>query len=105
MFSPAGTLANARMGHAAVLLLDGRVVVAGGADPGAGTGVGVLEIWDPSSLQFHEDMGLLDAPKNVSLTRLPDGRVLDGGSIRGAERPARRPHLEPLRRRATDRWS
>ena len=76
VFSPAGTLKNARIGHAALLLLDGRVAVAGGVDPVAGTGVGVIEIWDPSSLRFNEELSLLDAPRNVSLTRLPDGRVL-----------------------------
>ena len=81
LFTRAGTLANPRLGHAAVLLLDGRVMVAGGADPSEGVGVAEVEFWDPSSESFTLGPSLLDAPRFMSLTRLPSGSVLMAGAF------------------------
>jgi hypothetical protein len=82
-FSPAGRLAHPRMGHAATLLLDGRVIVAGGVDliDRAGSGVGEVEVWDPSSQAFTVVSSFLDSPKLMSLTRLAAGSVLMAGAF------------------------
>jgi hypothetical protein len=79
-FHPAGRLAQARTGHAATLLPDGRVLIAGGSDPTTGLGVATVEVWDPATGQSTPVMTLLDAPDSVELTRLPSGSVLMTGA-------------------------
>lgn len=81
VFQPAGTLGNPRAGHAATLLLDGRVIVAGGAEPLTGAGIAEVEVWEPSSRSFTALTSLVDAPRFMSLTRLPAGAVMMAGGI------------------------
>lgn len=80
-FSPTGVSVKPRMGHAATLLLDGRVMVAGGAEPSAGAGIMEVEVWDPSTGVFTALSSLLDAPRSMSLTRIPGGSVLMAGAF------------------------
>src|SRR4029079_10399322 len=76
LFSFAGTLSPARTGHAAAVMLDGRVVIAGG-DSGAGflTAIDVYE--DGVGLMALGD--LETARADLSATTMLDGRVLFAG--------------------------
>jgi len=60
----------ARASHDAVLLPDGRVLVAGGGGPAA-------EVWDPVADRWAATGPFTDQPDyGVSLAPLPDGTVL-----------------------------
>lgn len=77
-FRPTGSLAEARVGHTATLLPDGRVLVVGGA---SSTEDGdyfpeTAEIWEPEGGTFGP-AGSLDGPREAhTATLLSDGRVL-----------------------------
>ena len=75
MFIPAGSLANARSGHTATLLPDGRVLVVGGENRRARARAST-EVWDPASASFAPAGTLAEARVVHSATLLPDGRVL-----------------------------
>jgi hypothetical protein len=78
-FTPTGSMAAARAAHAAALLPDGRVLVAGGSaevSPPLGT-----EIYDPSTGSFSSAGDLATARSGHSAVRLTDGRVLIVGGI------------------------
>jgi len=67
-----------RVGHAAVLLDDGRVLVAGGV--GAlgpkGAPIASCEIFEPSTGLWHVATRLVQPRQDLALARLTDGRVL-----------------------------
>ena len=67
-----------RLDHAAVLLADGRVLVAGGTDAN-GTALKTAEIYDPKT--GHWTMtGTMPTPRaGFTMTVLPDGRVVAAG--------------------------
>jgi hypothetical protein len=76
--------------HAATMLADGRVLVAGGVTlPGPAT-TRVSEIYDPATGLWTRVGDLTAARGQLSATRLPDGRVLAAGgglfAINTAER-------------------
>lgn len=81
-FTGTGSMKEARTLHAAALLQDGRVLIAGGEgeDPGApplGT-----EIFDPASGQFTSAGDLLAGRDSHAAVTLTDGRVLVvGGEV------------------------
>lgn len=73
---------DARTGHRAVLLHDGRVLVAGGALPTGGTGETALahcELYDPADGTWTPTGSLHTPRKGHQATLLPDGRVLVTG--------------------------
>jgi hypothetical protein len=69
-----GSLHNARTSHTATLLLDGRVLVAGGVD--ATSYLASAEIYDPAIGAWTLTGSLNTARSGHRATRLADGRVL-----------------------------
>src|SRR5262249_4784699 len=54
VFVPTGHMTQARRGHSATLLQDGRVLIAGGCDVSCRDGSSSAEIYDPASETFTE---------------------------------------------------
>jgi WD40 repeat protein len=71
IFSPTGSLANARYYHSATLLPDGQVLIAGGQD-----GTNMAELYDPKTGIFSPTGSMITRRLFQSATLLPDGRVL-----------------------------
>ncbi len=86
-WSAVGDLHEARCGHGATALKDGRVLVSGGwlggeADPALSS----LEIYDPESRAFRDAGRMKSARAEHTATLLSDGRVLlAGGFVRYKE--------------------
>src|SRR5581483_1200775 len=81
-WTPVGGLADARSGHSASLLADGRVLIAGGAN--AGVARASLEIFDPATLRFTAANAVATARKEHAAATLADGRVLLAGGTNDA---------------------
>src|SRR5208282_5019620 len=78
-WSPTGAMAEARNGHAAVLLPSGKVLVLGGQTNGPGQ---VVEIYDPATGGFQSTgQTLFDHGYSVTGTLLNDGQVLVVGGL------------------------
>ena len=75
VFVPLGSMAVGRSGHSATLLADGRVLIVGGAPPGAPT----AEIYDPNTKAFIVVPGLTEARFGHTATLLRSGKVLIAG--------------------------
>ena len=76
----------ARFDHAAVLLADGRVLVAGGCN--TDTALASAEIFDPATRQWKPTGSMLAARCGLTLSRLADGRVLAVGGYTSGPNPA-----------------
>jgi hypothetical protein len=77
-----GSLTDARTGHQAVLLSDGRVLVAGGSVPtgdGRSNALAHCEVYDPATGEWTPTGSLREARAGHQATLLPDGRVLVTG--------------------------
>jgi hypothetical protein len=72
------SMSRVRVDQAAVLLKDGRVLVAGGADAN-GTAQNTAEIFDPNSGHWTQTGTMPSARAAFTLTVLPDGRVVAAG--------------------------
>ena len=81
VFVTAGILSTARKGHAAALLADGRVLIAGGSD-GAGT-LDSVDIYDPATELVSQGPNLMSPRIGLSATTLLDGSVLIAGGSNG----------------------
>lgn len=98
---PLAPLLQARAAHAATLLADGSVLVAGGFDAGAHP-LGSVERWLPAQQRWEAAAPLATPRHGHSATRLPDGRVLVAGGVNAEGQPLRSTELfDP----ASGRWT
>jgi hypothetical protein len=65
--------------YTATLLIDGRVLIAGGIDPANNQALATAQVFDPIADRFVPTGLLTDARTGQSATRLEDGRVLLAG--------------------------
>lgn len=107
-WSRSGLLNTARSGAAGVVLLDGRVLVAGGMfldGPMVPRILDSAEVWDPGSGTWSVTGGLAVPRWGASAVTLADGRVLIvGGVARQEDAPAEEPSTE-IYDPASARWS
>ncbi len=85
------TMGAARTRHAAALLADGRVLIAGGHD-NSYLAIASAELFDPASATFAATASMATPRQDFTLVALDDGRALaiggfqnEGGSVRGTE--------------------
>jgi hypothetical protein len=80
---PAASMSEPRYVHAAALLHDGRVLVAGGwyATPNSDPSHATAEIYDPATNRWTATGSMTDARAEYGLASLSDGRVLAVGGI------------------------
>jgi hypothetical protein len=83
-FTPTGSMADARAGHTATLLSDGRVLAVGGIDASDGfDNLASAEIYDPATGKFTRTGSLMQGRAHHTATLLTDGRVLIAGGYGG----------------------
>src|SRR5262249_12299479 len=78
----AASMAVARSGHTATLLLDGGVLITGGMN-GNGSYFAGLETYDPRANRFNQVQDMSERRVGHSATLLPDGKVLIAGGYNG----------------------
>jgi hypothetical protein len=85
MFSAVGSMSVPRIGHAAVRLVDGTVLVLGGQpDPNSSTAS--AELFDPATRAFTAIGNMIAPREDSTATLLKDGRVLIvGGTFRNSQ--------------------
>jgi N-acetylneuraminic acid mutarotase len=82
-WTPTGSLTQARIGHTATLLADGRVLVAGGDGDGDWGLLASAELYDPDTGSWTSTGSMTEPRGGHTATPLADGRVLvAGGTIR-----------------------
>jgi len=74
-WTAAASMSTPRSDGAAIVLLDGRVLVAGGDSTGSST-VASAEIYDPAADTWQPVANMAEPRTRSTITRLPDGKVL-----------------------------
>lgn len=74
-WTPTGSMNQARMGHTATLLPDGKVLVAGGND-NSNSALASAELYDPSSGTWTATGSMNQARGGHTATLLSNGKVL-----------------------------
>lgn len=87
-----GVMAQARTAFSATLLLDGRVLVAGGGSSDGSGNFDSAELFDPSSESWTATGTMIDGRRFHTATLLLDGRVLVAG---GGDRPTSAELFDP----------
>ena len=90
-----GSLGQARAGHTATLLPNGKVLVAGGSALGGGNSFTSIELYDPVAGTWSL-VGLMQNARTAhQATLLPDGKILLTGGVFGlfSEQPLRTSEL------------
>ena len=83
-WSTTGAMLTARTYAAAILMNDGRALIAGGQS--SGQIANTLEIYDPSDGHFRPALGVLSSPRSHhAVAVLHDGRVLIAGGYDGTQ--------------------
>jgi PKD repeat protein len=78
---PTGSMSVVRADHAAAMLPDGRVLVAGG-DSNGGLSTATAELYDAATGTFAPASSFLDARSAPGVATLADGRILAVGGVR-----------------------
>ena len=81
-FAATGALVEPRVGHRALRLRNGSVVLIGGWTPSGASKL--VEVYDPAAGTFSRQGALLQARDGFSATALPDGDILVVGGYAGA---------------------
>jgi len=81
MWSATGSLATTRINHTAMLLLNGKVLVAGGFNTSGA--LASAELYDPASGTWTATGSLNTAREFHTATLLPNGKVLVAGGYDG----------------------
>jgi N-acetylneuraminic acid mutarotase len=79
-----GSMSEARYGHTATLLRDGRVLAAGGVNTdlsGSNGPLATAQLYDPTSGSWSATANLVEARAGATATILSDGRVLVTGGF------------------------
>jgi N-acetylneuraminic acid mutarotase len=90
-FSQTANMAQARAAHTATLLLNGKVLITGGANIGGwgfpfyGSAMAAAEIYDPATNTFTATGSMGTARFGHTATLLPSGKVLIAGGFTSAE--------------------
>jgi hypothetical protein len=82
-FARVGKMSGSRDDHIAVLLRDGRVLLAGGWGESAAGPLDTTELYDPTTRTFTPGPRLGVARGGIAAVRLRDGRVLLAGGFTG----------------------
>lgn len=99
--SPVAALATARSRHAAVRLLDGRVLIVGGEDM-LGSALASCEVYAGALVPMAAATPLATARRDATATLLPDGRVLVVGGTNAVGLPLTSAEIYAP---GTDTWS